>query len=89
MANSPSAKKRIRQTARRTAVNHARKSRMRTFLRKVEEAVAGGDREAASTALRQAQPELARAASKGVIHRNAADRKMSRLSRRVKEMRPS
>lgn len=88
MANSPSAKKRIRQTARRTAVNHARKSRMRTFLRKVEEAITGGDREVAASALRQAQPELSRAAAKGVIHKNAASRKMSRLARRVKEMRP-
>lgn len=87
MANTPSAKKRIRQTARRTAVNMTRRSRMRTFVRKVEEAIAGGDAAAARTALQAAQPELARAASKGVIHSNAASRKMSRLAHRVKEMR--
>lgn len=86
MANSPSAKKRIRQTARRTAVNSARRSRIRTFLRRVEDAIRSGDREAASAALRAAQPELMRGASKGVVHRNAADRKMARLSHRVRNM---
>lgn len=88
MANTPSAKKRIRQTARRTAVNTARRSRVRTFVRKVEEAITGGDAEAARVALRAAQPEIMRAASKGVIHSNTASRKMSRLSHRVKVMQP-
>ena len=84
MANTASARKRIRQTAVRTARNHARKSRMRTFIKKVETAIAGGDKAAAPTALQAAQPEMQRAATKGVIHANTVARKMSRLSARIK-----
>jgi small subunit ribosomal protein S20 len=86
MSNSPQAKKRARQNERRFAVNKARRSRIRTFLRKVEEAIASGDQAAAATALREAQPELMRGVSKGVFHKNTAARKMSRLSHRVKTM---
>ena len=86
MANTASARKRIRQTAKRTERNHARKSRMRTFIKKVESAIAGGDKSAASEALRAAQPEMQRAASKGVIHANTVARKLSRLSARVKAL---
>ena len=88
MANTPSAKKRILQTAKRTAVNAARKSRIRTFVRKVEEAIRGGDAEAARTALRDAQPEIMRGAAHGVLHANTASRKMARLAHRVKVMLP-
>ena len=84
MANSPQAKKRARQNERRFAVNKARRSRIRTFLRKVEEAIASGDKDAASTALQHAQPELMRGVSKGILHKNTVARKMSRLSSRVK-----
>ncbi|MBT9385837.1 30S ribosomal protein S20 [Pseudooceanicola sp. CBS1P-1] len=84
MANSPQSKKRARQIERRTDVNKARRSRIRTFLRKVEEAIASGDKNAAETALRSAQPELMRGVTKGVVHKNTASRKMSRLSSRVK-----
>lgn len=84
MANTPSAKKAARKIARRTAVNKSRRSRMRTFLRKVEEAILSGNKEAAETALREAQPEVDRAAQKGILHRNTASRKISRLSKRVK-----
>lgn len=83
MANNPSSKKRARQSARRAEVNKARKSRIRTFVRKVEEAIAGGSREAAEAALRAAAPEIMRGVSKGVLHRNTASRKVSRLSLRV------
>ena len=86
MANSPGSKKRARQTERRTEVNKARKSRIRTYLRKVEEAIAGGDQDAAQAALRAAQPELMRGVTKGVYHKNTASRKVSRLSSRVKAM---
>ena len=86
MANTPSAKKRVRQIARRTAVNTARRSRIRTFVRRVEEAIAKGDREAAAAALRAAQPELMRGAGEGVIHRNTAGRKISRLHHRINAM---
>jgi small subunit ribosomal protein S20 len=86
MANSPQAKKRARQNERRYAVNKARRSRIRTYLRKVEEAIASGDQEAAIAALRQAQPELMRGVTKGVVHKNTAARKMSRLSSRVKSL---
>ncbi len=86
MANTASARKRIRQTEKRTIRNRARKSRVRTFLRKVEQAIAGGDHDAAREALRVAQPELQRAATKGVMHRNTVARKMSRLSARVKAL---
>lgn len=84
MANTASARKRIRQIERRTLRNHARKSRIRTFVRKVEAAIASNDKAAAETALRAAQPELQRAASKGVVHRNMVARKISRLTARVK-----
>ncbi|MGF1660401.1 MAG: 30S ribosomal protein S20 [Rubrimonas sp.] len=86
MANTPSARKRIRQIAKRTEVNMARKSRIRTFIRKVEEAIRGGDIAAAREALRAAQPEIMRGASKGVLHANTASRKVSRLAQRVKGM---
>ncbi len=86
MANTPSAKKAARKIARRTAVNKSRRSRVRTFLRKVEEAIASGDQTAAAAALKAAQPELQRAASKGVVHRNTASRKISRLAHRVKSL---
>ncbi|CTQ33457.1 30S ribosomal protein S20 [Jannaschia rubra] len=86
MANSPQALKRARQNERRFAVNKARRSRIRTYLRKVEEAIASGDREQATEALRAAQPELMRGVTKGVFHKNTAARKMSRLSARVKAL---
>ena len=84
MANSPQAKKRARQIERRTAVNKNRKSRIRTFLRKVEEAIESGDKAAAVTALRAAQPEIMRGVAKGLFHKNTASRKVSRLASRVK-----
>ena len=84
MANSPQAKKRARQIERRTAVNKTRKSRIRTFLRKVEEAIESGDKNAAVAALRAAQPELMRGVTKGIFHKNTASRKVSRLASRVK-----
>jgi len=84
MANSPQSEKRARQNEARFAVNKMRRSRIRTFLRKVEEAIASGNKDAAATALRDAQPELMRGVTKGVVHKNTAARKMSRLSSRVK-----
>ncbi len=86
MANTASARKRIRQTETRTARNQARKSRMRTFIKKVETAIAGGNRSAAAAALREAQPEMQRAAGKGVVHGNTVARKLSRLSARIKAL---
>ena len=86
MANTASAQKRIRQTAKRTERNKARKSRVRTFVKKVETAIAGGDKEAAAAALIAAQPEMQRAATKGVAHANTVARKLSRLSARVKAL---
>ena len=83
MASHKSAKKRIRQTARRTEVNTARRSRVRTFVKKVEAAIASGDKVIAEAALRAAQPELHRGVTKGVLHRNTAARKLSRLARRI------
>jgi len=83
MANTQSAKKRLRQTERRTAVNRNRRSRIRTYIRKVEEAIGSGDKDAAAAALRSAQPEIMRGVTKGVFHRNTAARKISRLARRV------
>ncbi len=83
MANTASAKKAARKIAARTEVNRNRRSRMRTFVRKVEEALASGDRGVAAAALVAAQPEIMRAASKGVLHRNTASRKVSRLAARV------
>jgi len=86
MANTASARKRIRQSVKRTGLNHARKSRMRTFVKKVEMAIAGGDKQAAVAALQAAQPEMQRAAGKGVVHKNTIARKLSRLSTRIKAL---
>jgi small subunit ribosomal protein S20 len=86
MAHHPSAKKRIRQTARRTQINRARTSRIRTFIKKVELAVASGDREAAQQALRAAEPEIRRGVNKRVLKLNTASRRISRLSRKVNKM---
>lgn len=86
MANTASAKKATRQIARRTAVNRNRRSRMRSFIRKVEEAIAAGNKDTAATTLRAAESEIMRAAHKGVIARNAAARKVSRLTARVKAL---
>ena len=86
MANTPQSKKRARQNEKRFAINKARRSRIRTHLRKVEEAIASGDQSAAQEALQAAQPELMRGVSKGVFHKNTAARKMSRLSSRVKAL---
>ncbi|ARC35778.1 30S ribosomal protein S20 [Paracoccus yeei] len=86
MANTPQSKKRARQIERVTAVNKARRSRIRTFLRKVEEAIAGGNADAAREALKNAQPELMRGVTKGVVHKNTAARKISRLAARVKAL---
>jgi small subunit ribosomal protein S20 len=83
MANTPQAKKRIRRNARRTDVNTARTSRIRTFVKKVESAIEAGDKEAAAAALAAAQPELARGVSKGVLHKNTASRKFGRLTKAV------
>ncbi len=86
MANTPSARKAARKIARKTEINTARKSRMRTFIRKVEEAVASGDKNAAADSMINAQPEIMRAANKGVLHKNTASRKISRLAARVKSL---
>ena len=86
MANTPSAKKAARKIAARTEVNKSRRSRVRTFLRKFEDAVASGDQTAASLAFKAVEPEVMRAASKGVMHKNTASRKVSRLSARLKSM---
>lgn len=86
MANHKSAEKRIRQTERRTAVNKARVSRLRTFIKKVETAIESGDKEAARSAFVEAQPELHRGVTKGVVHKNTAARKLSRLSSRIKAL---
>lgn len=86
MANSPQAKKRARQNEKRFAVNKARRSRIRTYLRKVEEALESGDKAAATVALRAAQPEIMRGVTKGVYHKNTASRKVSRLAARVKAL---
>ncbi|WP_134681672.1 30S ribosomal protein S20 [Paracoccus ravus] len=86
MANTPQSKKRARQIERVTEVNKARRSRIRTFLRKVEEAIASGDAAAAKAALQAAQPELMRGVTKGVVHKNTAARKVSRLAARVKAL---
>ncbi len=86
MANTASARKRIRQNEKRTVRNRARRSRVRTFLRKVEQAIAEGDKSVAQEAFKAAQPELQRAATKGVLHRNSVARKLSRLSSRIKDI---
>lgn len=86
MANTSSAKKATRKIAARTEVNKARRSRVRTFLRKVEEAITGGDKTVAAAALVAAQPELMRAAAKGIMHKSTASRKVSRLALRVNKL---
>ena len=86
MANTKSAKKMVRKIAGRTEVNKARRSRIRTYIRKVEEAIAGGDKPAAEAALKAAEPEIMRGVSKGVLHQNTGSRKVSRLAGRVKRM---
>ena len=86
MAHHKSAKKRIRQTVRRTAVNRARTSRVRTFLKKVEDAITTGDKVAARAAFVEAQPEMHRGVVKGILHRNTVARKLSRLSARIKAL---
>jgi small subunit ribosomal protein S20 len=86
MANTSSAKKATRQIARRTEVNKSRRSRMRTYLRKVEEALTAGDKTAAAAALQAAEPEIMKAAQNGIVHKNTASRKVSRLSARVKAL---
>jgi small subunit ribosomal protein S20 len=86
MANTPNAEKAIRKIARRTAVNKARRSRMRTYWRKVEEAIAAGDPKVAIDALKVAESETMRAVTKGVLHKNSGSRKVSRLAQRVKAL---
>ena len=86
MANTSSAKKATRKIARRTAINKNRRSRVRTYVRQVEEALASGDKAAAEAAFKAAQPELMRAATKGVLHKNTASRKVSRLANRLKTL---
>jgi small subunit ribosomal protein S20 len=83
MANTPQAKKRIRRNERRNEINGARVSRIRTFVKKVEAALAAGDKTAAEAALKVAQPEMSRGVSKGVLHKNTVSRKFSRLTKRV------
>ena len=83
MANTPQAKKRIRRNERRAEVNGARVSRIRTFVKQVEAALAAGDKSQAEAAIRKVQPELARGVAKGVVHKNTAARKISRLTRRI------
>ena len=83
MANTPQSRKRIRRNARRADVNGARVSRIRTFIKAVETAIAGGKKDEAEAALKAAQPEIARGVAKGVMHKNTAARKMSRLTKRV------
>jgi small subunit ribosomal protein S20 len=83
MANTPQAKKRIRRNARRAEINGARVSRIRTLVKKVETALAAGDKDAAASALQTVQPELARGVARGVLHKNTAARKFGRLTKRV------
>lgn len=83
MANTPQAKKRIRRNANRAEINGARINRIRTFVKKVEAAIEGGDKSAAAEALKAAQPEMARGVARGVLHKNTVARKMSRLTKRV------
>lgn len=86
MANTKSAKRAVRQISRRTVVNKAQRSQMRSSIRKVEEAIATGNKEAAQAALKEAEPIMARTAQKGLLHRRAASRKVSRLAKRVGAM---
>lgn len=83
MANTPQARKRIRRNSRRTEINTNRMSRIRTYVKRVESAIEGGDKAAAAEALKAAQPELARGVARGVLHKNTASRKLSRLTKRV------
>ena len=86
MPNIASAKKRVRTIRKRTKINHARKTRIRTFVRTVEEAIAKGDKKAAQAALKAAEPEIMRGVSKGALHKNTGSRKVSRLSKRVSKL---
>lgn len=86
MANTPQAKKRIRRNAKRALINHSRISRIRTFIKAVESAIAGGEKTEAAEALKKVQPEIARGVARGVVHKNTAARKMSRLSKRVAQL---
>lgn len=86
MANTSSAQKMVRKIAKRTAVNRDRRGRMRTFVKKVEEAIAAGNKQAAEAALRLAEPQLLRSAQNGIIHKNTASRKVSRLTRAVRAL---
>ncbi len=86
MPNIDSAKKRVRKISKRTAINHARKGRVRSFARKVEEAIQSGDKAIALAALKAAEPEIMRGVSKGVLHKNTGSRKVARLSRRVAKL---
>jgi small subunit ribosomal protein S20 len=86
MANTTSAKKMIRKIAKRTVINRSRRSRVRTFVRQVEEAIAAGNANAAAEALRAAEPELMRAAQNGIFHKNTGSRKVSRLAHRVRAL---
>jgi small subunit ribosomal protein S20 len=86
MPNIDSSKKRVRTTAKRTKINQARKTRVRGFIRKVEEALTKGDHAAAQTALKAAEPEIMRGVSKGILHKNTGSRKVSRLSKRVAKL---
>ena len=86
MANTPSAKKRVRQLIRKTEVNKARRSRIKTFIKKVEESLISGDSSNAVAAFKQAQPEIQRGVTKGIFHKNTASRKISRLSKRLKAL---
>lgn len=86
MANHKSAKKRIRQTERRTVVNRDRRGRLRSYVRKVEEAITGGDKGSAESAMKVAMPEMHRSVSEGILHKNTASRKISRLTKRIKAL---
>ena len=86
MANTPQAKKRIRRNANRATINHSRVGRIRTFIKAVETAIASGKKTEANEALRAVQPEIARGVARGVVHKNTASRKLSRLSKRVSQL---
>ncbi len=86
MANTPSSKKRVRQLVRKTEVNKARRSRIKSFVKKVDESINAGDSQSAIGALRLAQPEIQRGVTKGIFHKNTASRKISRLAKRVKSI---
>ncbi len=86
MANIRSAKKRIRQTVRKTVVNRNRTGRVRTYIKKVETAIAAGDKDAANAALKEAQPEIMRGVTKGILHQKTASRKVSRLNAQIKAL---